>query len=165
MTAGAFRLCDVSLDRSFSGQDARIDREHDLAISALLECNTFIPAGHSGGPYRLKLEVADERLALHIADENGGHVASHHLSLSPFRRLFRDYTRICENYYEAVRHPGPERLEAIDMGRRGIHNEASELLKERLASKVSVDKDTARRLFTLIYALLARNTCQQILSS
>ncbi|MER9070636.1 UPF0262 family protein [Mesorhizobium sp. M0902] len=162
MTAGEFRLCDVSLDRSFSGQDYR---EHDLAIGALLKCNTFIPAGHSGGPYRLKLEVADERLALHIADENGGHVASHHLSLSPFRRLFRDYTRICENYYEAVRHPGPERLEAIDMGRRGIHNEASELLKERLAAKVSVDKDTARRLFTLVYALPARNTSQQILSN
>ncbi|WP_348626569.1 MULTISPECIES: UPF0262 family protein [unclassified Mesorhizobium] len=92
------RLYDVSLDRSFSGRDAQIDREHDLAIAALLASNTFIPAGHSGGPYSLKLEVTDTRLALHISDENGGHVASHHLSLSPFRRLVRDYTRICENY-------------------------------------------------------------------
>ncbi|MER8868163.1 UPF0262 family protein [Mesorhizobium sp. M0751] len=165
MTAGEFRLCDVSLDRSFSGRDAGTDREHDLAIGALLACNTFIPAEHSGGPYPLKLEVADERLALHISDENGVHVASHQLSLTPFRRLFRDYTRICENYYDALRHPGPERLEAIDMGRRGIHNEASELLKERLASKVSVDNDTARRLFTLIYALLARNTSRRSQSS
>lgn len=141
MTAGEFRLCDVSLGRSFGGRGARTDREHDLAIGALLECNTFIPAGHSGGPYRLRIEVADERLALHIADETGAHVASHHISLTPFRRLFSDYTRICENYYEAVRRPGPDRLEAIDMGRRGIHNEASELLKERLATKAKECRD------------------------
>ncbi|MER9210397.1 UPF0262 family protein [Mesorhizobium sp. M0771] len=165
MTDGEFRLCDVSLDRSFRGRDARTDREHDLAIGALLERNTFMPHGHSRGPYRLRIEVAEERLALHIADENGAHVASHHLSLTPFRRLLRDYTRICENYYDALRHPGPERLEAIDMGRHGIHNEASELLKEHLSAKVSVDNDTARRLFTLIYALLARNTPRRILSS
>ncbi|SEI21057.1 Uncharacterized protein, UPF0262 family [Rhizobium tibeticum] len=165
MAAADFRLCDVSLDRSFGGQDARVEREQAIAIVDLLECNTFIPVGHGGGPYRLRVETADGRLALHIADDEGTHVVSHYLSLTPFRRLLKDYTRICESYYDAICRPGRERLEAIDMGRRGIHNETAELLRERLSSKVGVDKDTARRLFTLIYALLARNATHRILSS
>jgi uncharacterized protein (UPF0262 family) len=165
MAGAEFRLCDVSLDRSSGGQDARVEREQAIAIIDLLECNTFIPVGHRGGPYRLKIETADGRLALHVTDDNGVHVVSHYLSLTPFRRLLKDYTRICESYYDAMCRPGPERLEAIDMGRRGIHNEAAELLRERLSAKVSIDKDTARRLFTLIYALLARNAEHRILSS
>lgn len=165
MAGAEFRLCDVSLDRSSGGQDARVEREQAIAIIDLLECNTFIPVGHKGGPYRLKIETTDGRLALHVADDNGVHVVSHYLSLTPFRRLIKDYTRICESYYDAMCRPGPERLEAIDMGRRGIHNEAAELLSERLSSKVSIDKDTARRLFTLVYALLARNVEHRILSN
>lgn len=159
MTATGYRLCDVALDCSFKTRDARVEREQALAIIDLLESNTFTPIGHEGDPYRL-----DGRLALHVTVDNGVHVVSHYLSLTPFRRLIKDYTRICESCYDAICRPGPERLEAIDMGRRGIHNEAAELLKERLSSKVSIDKDTARRLFTLIYALLARNAQHRMLS-
>ncbi|MFA1677394.1 UPF0262 family protein [Rhizobium mongolense] len=165
MTGAEFRLCDVALDCSLSTRDARVEREQALAVVDLLESNTFVPVGHGGGPYRLRSEMADGRLALHIATSMGVHVISHYLSLAPFRRLFRDYTRICESYYDAMCRPGPERLEAIDMGRRGIHNEAAELLRERLAARVSIDKDTARRLFTLIYALLARNAAYRLLLS
>ncbi len=165
MTGAEYRLCDVALDCAFKTRDARVEREQALAIIDLLEANTFSPIGHDGGPYRLKIATTDGRLALHVNDDNGVHVVSHYLSLAPFRRLLKDYTRICESYYDAIRRPGPERLEAIDMGRRGIHNEAADLLRERLSTKVSIDKDTARRLFTLIYLLLARNTEHRILSS
>lgn len=158
-----FRLCEVALDRSFGGRDTRIERDQALAILGLLESNTFVPLGHDGGPYRLRIELTNGRLALHIADHGGTHVVSHYLSIAPFRRLLRDYTRICESYYDSIVQPGPERLQAIDMGRRGIHNEAAELLKERLSSKVSVDGDTARRLFTLMYALLGGGARQQLL--
>ncbi|MDW9714479.1 UPF0262 family protein [Sinorhizobium meliloti] len=155
MTGADFRLCAVALDCSFSTRDARVEREQALAVIDLLESNTFTPIGHDGGPYRLKIATANGRLALHVADDNGVHVVSHYLSLAPFRRLIKDYTRICETYYDAMR-GAPERLEAIDMGRRGIHNDAAELLRERLFTKISIDKDTARRLFTLIYVLHMR---------
>ncbi|MBW0371444.1 UPF0262 family protein [Ensifer adhaerens] len=158
-----FRLCEVALDRSFGVRDARIERDQALAILGLLESNTFIPFGHEGAPYRLRIELTNGRLALHTAVNDGAHVVSHYLSLAPFRRLLRDYTRICESYYDAVVLPGPGRLQAIDMGRRGIHNEAAELLKERLSRKVNIDGDTARRLFTLIYALLGGGARQQLL--
>lgn len=157
MAFAKYRLCDVSIDRSFAGQHASIEREQAIAVIDLLESNTFIPVGHDGGPYRLRIEAVDGRLALHVAVDQGEHVVSHYLSLTPFRRLLKDYTRICESYYDAVRHSGPERLEAIDMGRRGVHNEAAELLKSRLSAKLKIDNDTARRLFTLIYVLLVRN--------
>jgi len=163
MVAAQRRLCDVSLDRTFGGRDARIEREQALAIIDLLESNSFVPVGHDGGPYRLRMATADGRLALHIADDEGKHIASHYLSVSPFSRLLKDYTCICESYYDAIRRRGPERLESIDMSRRGIHNEAAELLRERLSTKVLVDIDTARRLFTLIHALLLRNTTHQVL--
>ncbi|WP_026617327.1 UPF0262 family protein [Ensifer aridi] len=165
MTGAEYRLCDVALDCSFRTRDARVEREQALAIIDLLESNTFTPIGHGGGPYRLKMETMDGRLALHVTDDNGAHVVSHHLSITPFRRLLKDYARICESYYDAMCRPGLERLQAIDMGRRGIHNEAAELLRERLSAKVRIDKDTARRLFTLMYALLARNSEHRILSS
>ncbi|WP_245277390.1 UPF0262 family protein [Rhizobium leguminosarum] len=80
---------------------------------------------------------------MHVADDQGAHVISHHLSLTPFRRLLKNYTRICESYYDAIRHPGPERLESNDMGQRGLHNEAAELLRSRLSRKVNIDNDTS----------------------
>ncbi|MFQ6163452.1 UPF0262 family protein [Sinorhizobium meliloti] len=163
MASAEYRLCDVAVNCSFKTRDARVEREQALAVIDLLESNTFVPIGHDGGPYRLKIETADGRLALHVADDNGAHVVSHYLSLTPFRRLLKDYTRICDSFYDVIRRPGPEQLEAIDMGRRGIHNEAAELLRERLSTKVNIDKNTARRLFTLIYALLARNAPYQVL--
>ncbi len=163
MTCAEFRLCDVALDCTFKTRDQRVEREQALAVLDLLETSTFVPVGHGGGPYRLKISMAAGRLAFYIADDKGGHVVSHYLSLAPFRRLLKDYTRICASYYEAMRRSGPERLQSIDMGRRGIHDEAAELLRERLSGKVDIDKDTARRLFTLIYALVARNAGHQIL--
>ncbi|RWE18571.1 MAG: UPF0262 family protein [Mesorhizobium sp.] len=157
MPAVAFRLYDVSLSCTLAGADAQVLREQALAVTELLESNSFIPIGHDGGPYRLKIDARDGRLALHVTDEEGAHVVSHYLSLTPLRRLLKDYTRMCLSYQQAMRWPGPERLEAIDVGRRGLHHEAAELLRERLSTKVSIDKDTARRLFTLIYALLRRS--------
>ncbi|MDX8522772.1 UPF0262 family protein [Mesorhizobium dulcispinae] len=165
MTGAEYRLCNVSFDRTIRGKDTRIERELALAVIDLLESNSFIPIGHAGGPYRLRIETADGRLALHIADDGGRHVVSHYLSMTPFRRLLRDYNRICESYYDSMCRPGFERLQAIDMGRRGIHNEAAELLRRRLAAKVNIDQDTARHLFTLIYALIMRNTDHRILLS
>ncbi|ASP89521.1 hypothetical protein CDO26_35255 (plasmid) [Sinorhizobium meliloti] len=144
MTAAGYRLCDVALDCSFKTRDGRVEREQALAIIDLLESNTFTPIGHEGGPYRLKIETVDGRLALHVNEGNGVHVVSHYLSLTPFRRLIKDYTRICESYYDAMCRPGPERLEAIDMGRRGIHNEAAELLRKRLSSKVGTVRNSVR---------------------
>ncbi|MCA1408852.1 UPF0262 family protein [Ensifer sp. IC3342] len=158
MTTAMFRLCDVSLDRSFGGSDVRTEREHAIAVCDLLENNTFVPIGHSGGPYRLKLASAEGRLALHVATENGAHVISHYLSIAPFRRLLKDYVLTCESFYDAMPCACTARFEAIDMGRRALHDAAAELLRERLAPKVTVDKNTARRLFTLIYVLLMRNT-------
>ncbi|AYG64298.1 UPF0262 family protein [Rhizobium jaguaris] len=153
MTAAEFRLSDVSLDRCFRGPDARAQGERAIAILGLLEENMFRPVGHAGGAHQLHVGMAKGLLALSISDAKAVPVITHHLSLTPFRRLLRDYSRICETYYDAIRYPGPERLEAIEMGRRGIHNRAAELLKERLSTGVSVDQDTARRLFSLIHAL------------
>ncbi|MFC0804447.1 UPF0262 family protein [Ensifer sp. P24N7] len=155
MIATMFRLYDVSLDGSLSGRKSHLEREQAIAVDDLLEYNTFVPVGHEGGPYRLSLALADERLALHISTENGAHVVRHSLSLTSFRRLFKDYFLICESYDDALTHPNAQRLEAIDRGRRVIHDDASDLLRARLAPKVAVDKSTARRLFTLIYALFA----------
>ena len=111
----------------------------------------FAPAGAERGPYELKISLIDGRLALDI---NGpGYERRHLLSLSPFRGVLKDYRMICESYYDAIRNATPQRIEALDMGRRGLHNEGSALLQQRLAEKVEIDVDTARRLFTLICAL------------
>lgn len=137
---GASRICDVSLCHSFDGRDARIEREQALAICDLLGNNSFIPVGHGEGPYRLRIGAADGRFALHIADDKRALVVSHYLWLVPFRRL-------------------------LDMGRRGIYNQAADFPQEPLSRRVSVDRDTARRLFTLVYALLMRNAEYPILLS
>ncbi|MCO5966011.1 UPF0262 family protein [Sinorhizobium meliloti] len=156
MTAAAYRLCHVTLDGSFSSRNAHFARERPIAIYDLLEENTFIPVGHGGGPYRLRLALAEGRLALHIATEAGALVMSHYLSLAPFQRLLKDYILTYGSFYDAVAVASTARFEAIDMGRRAIHNEAAELLRQRLAAKVTVDSDTARWLFTLIHVLLMR---------
>lgn len=149
------RLCAVSLDGSFRAQDdPHLKREQAIAIFDLLNENSFAPVGHDGGPYRLELALVDRRLVMTISLDCGEHVVSHHLSLTPFRRQLKDYALICDSFNNAGGRASPEKIEAIDMGRRGIHNEAAELLQARLASKVTVNIDTARRLFTLIHVLL-----------
>ncbi|MCW0002276.1 UPF0262 family protein [Pararhizobium sp. YC-54] len=154
-----FRLCAVSLDGSF-GRQADQDQKHEQAVAIfdLLDNNSFAPVGHGGGPYRLCLALADRRLVISVTTEKGAPILCHHLSLTSFRRLLKDYSLVCDSYADAMARSGPQRLEAIDMGRRAIHNEASELLRERLRSRINIDLETARRLFTLLHILVAQDT-------
>lgn len=149
------RLIDVKLDDESIGR-ATPDIEHERAVAIfdLIEENSFHPAGdESGGPYRLFLSVAESRLVFAISREDGSPVVTHMLSLTPFKRVIKDYFMICESYYEAIRTSTPSQIEAIDMGRRGLHNEGSQTLMDRLAGKIDMDFDTARRLFTLVCVL------------
>jgi uncharacterized protein (UPF0262 family) len=144
----------VCLDRDTIGPGNRdIEHERAIAIYDLIEENSFSPIGHDGGPYCLALQVVENRLVFDIRTESGDPVIAHYLSLSPFRRLVKDYFLVCESYYQAIRTSTPSQIEAIDMGRRALHNEGSELLQERLKDKIAMDFDTARRLFTLLTVL------------
>jgi uncharacterized protein (UPF0262 family) len=148
------RLVRVSLDENTMGAASRdIEHERAIAIYDLIEENSFAPVGHDGGPYCLALQLVENRLVFDIRTESGDPVIAHYLSLSPFRRLVKDYFLVCESYYQAIRTATPSHIEAIDMGRRALHNEGSELLQERLKDKVAIDFDTARRLFTLLTVL------------
>jgi uncharacterized protein (UPF0262 family) len=148
------RLVKVTLDEESIGRSSReIEHERAVAIYDLLEENSFYPVGHDGGPYALQLSIADNRLVFDVKLADGAPVVAHHLSLSPLRRIVKDYFLICESYYAAIRTSSPSQIEAIDMGRRGLHNEGSELLMQRLDGKIAIDVDTARRLFTLICVL------------
>lgn len=146
------RLQSVALDEASLASVSR-DQEHErqVAIFDLLEANYFEPAGAEGGPYALTIALIDNRLALDITGPNYGH--RHLLSLSPFRSIIKDYFLVCESYYDAIRNATPAQIEALDMGRRGLHDEGSALLRSRLEGKVETDIDTARRLFTLVCAL------------
>jgi len=148
------RLIDVELDESIGRSTPDVEHERAVAIFDLIEENSFYPVGdEAGGPYRLKLSLVESRLIFAITRESGKEVATHILSLAPFRRVVKDYFMICESYYQAIRSATPSKIEAIDMGRRGLHNEGSQTLKERLSGKIEVDFDTARRLFTLVCVL------------
>jgi len=148
-------LIAVEIDRNSlaaTGPDA--EHERRVAIFDLLEKNSFTLLGHEdGGPYKLILSEADRKLVFDIRSEADEPIYSYIFSLSPFRGVIRDYFMICESYHDAIRGSTPMQIEAIDMARRGIHNEGSELLHERLKDKIEVDYHTARRLFTLICAL------------
>lgn len=156
MSEGEFRLSDVELDESIGRASPDVEHERAVAIFDLLEENYFKPAGHSGGPYKLTLSIIEKRLVFDIRLENGEKVATHILSLTPFRRIVKDYFMICDSYYEAIKSASPTKIEAIDMGRRGVHNEGSQTLQERLKGKIEMDFDTARRLFTLFCVLYWR---------
>jgi uncharacterized protein (UPF0262 family) len=156
MGQGDFRLFDVVLDDTIGRSTPDVEHERAVAIFDLVEENSFAPSGHAGGPYKLRLSLANARLVLAITTEADEDVATHILSLTPFRRIIKDYFMICESYYEAIKTATPSRIEAIDMGRRGIHNEGSQTLMDRLDGKISVDFDTARRLFTLVCVLYWR---------
>jgi uncharacterized protein (UPF0262 family) len=148
------RLVKVFLDKDSIGPGNRdIEHERAIAIYDLVEENSFAPVGHDSGPYCLRLQLVGSRLIFDIRTEDDRPVVTHHLSLTPFRRLVKDYFLVCESYYQAIRTATPSQIEAIDMGRRGLHDEGSELLIERLKHKVAVDFDTGRRLFTLISVL------------
>ena len=148
------RLASVTLDEGSIGR-GNPDQEHERAIAIydILEENSFRVPDHPEGPYDLHLGIVESRLAFEISVQDGEGRMTHYLSLSPLRKLIRDYQMVCDSYYRAIRTASPAQIEAIDMGRRGLHNEASEVLRERLNGKVEIDFDTARRLFTLIFAL------------
>ena len=146
------RLQSVTLDEDSLGAASRDqEQERQIAIFDLLEQNHFAPEGAEHGPFDLVISLIENRLALDIAGP--GYERRHILSLTPFRGVVRDYAMICASYYDAIRNATPQKIEAIDMGRRGLHNEGSDLLRARLKGKVECDVDTARRLFTLICAL------------
>jgi uncharacterized protein (UPF0262 family) len=148
------RLVKVELDEESIGRSSReVEHERAVAIYDLLEENSFSPIGHDGGPYALHLAITGNRLVFDVKLTDGAPVVAHHLSLSPLRRIVKDYYLICESYYQAIRTASPAHIESIDMGRRALHNEGSELLMQRLAGKIDMDGDTARRLFTLICVL------------
>jgi uncharacterized protein (UPF0262 family) len=148
------RLVAVTLDEGSIGRASRdVEHERAVAIYDLIESNSFAPVGHAGGPYALKISLVEKRLVFEITLAEGAPVMAHALSLTPFRRVVHDYFLVCDTYYDAIRTASASRIEALDMGRRGLHDEGSELLRERLKGKIEVDFDTARRLFTLVCAL------------
>ncbi|EKF57733.1 MAG: UPF0262 family protein [Agrobacterium albertimagni] len=156
MAAGDFRLSDVVLDETIGRSTPDVEHERAVAIFDLIEENSFEPVGHAGGPYKLYLSLVDRKLVFSIKTESGEDVAVHILSLTPLQRIIKDYFMICESYYEAIRSSTPSQIEAIDMGRRGIHNDGSQTLMDRLSGKIKLDFDTARRLFTLVCVLYWR---------
>ena len=148
------RLVAVTLDEESIGRSGPdIEHERAVAIYDLLEANTFAPVGEERGPFALHLSITGNRLVLDIRRADGTPAMAHLMSLSALRRIVKDYFMVCDSYYHAIRAATPERIEALDMGRRSLHDEGSQLLMERLKRKVTVDFDTARRLFTLICVL------------
>jgi uncharacterized protein (UPF0262 family) len=153
------RITDIALDdANLPPPTPEIAQERKVAIFDLLEENSFVLPGRDDrpspeGPYHLGLSIRDKRLVFDVSTENAQKAAEFHLSLGPFRQVVKDYFQICESYFEAVKTMPPSQIETIDMARRGIHNEGSRVLQERLEGKVEIDTDTARRLFTLICVL------------
>ena len=148
------RLVEILLDEgSIARSSHDVEHERAVAIYDLIEENSFCPSGHDGGPYRLKISLVESKMVLEVTEDWSKPVVTHILSLTPFRKIVKDYFLICESYYAAIRTATPSQIEAIDMGRRGLHNEGSRVLQERLEGKLEVDFDTARRLFTLVCAL------------
>ncbi len=152
------KLIEVTLDESgLPAPTPEIEQERRVAIYDLLEENSFVPIAREGadpkGPFRLNLSIIERRLVFEILNESKEKLGEFHLSLSPFRQVIKDYFQICESYFDAVKRLPPAQIEAIDMGRRGIHDEGSRVLLERLEGKVEIDHKTARRLFTLICVL------------
>ncbi len=157
MTAAADharRLVEISLDQTIGRSTPEVEHERAVAIFDLIEENSFFPVGDDqDGPYALRLSLIEHRMVFAIARPGGETVATHILSLGPFRRLVKDYRMICDSYYQAIRLASPSKIQAIDMGRRGLHDEGSHLLIERLGGKIEMDFPTARRLFTLLCVL------------
>lgn len=151
------RLVNISLDeRTVVRRSADVEHERAVAIFDLLEDNHFVLAGDQAGPYSLHLSVRDNRLLFDVRDEGEQSIETVALPLAPFRRIVKDYFTVCESYFDAIKTASPSKIEAIDMGRRGLHNEGSEILRERLNGRIELDFDTARRLFTLLCVLHIR---------
>lgn len=151
------RLVDVRLDeKTLVRRKPEVEHERAIAIYDLLEENYFNPAGELTGPFSLVIRLEDNRLLLSIGDQAGTVLTEVTLPMTPFRTIIKDYFLICESYYSAIKRSTPSQIEAIDVGRRGLHNEGSTLLRERLHGKIEIDHETARRLFTLVCILHIR---------
>jgi uncharacterized protein (UPF0262 family) len=149
-----FRIVSIDLDeRTVVHRTRQIEQEREIAIYDLLEGNVFKPVGSPGGPYKLVLSVEDNRLVFDMRPGSGGEEDRVMLSLTPLRKIIKDYFLICENYFKAIRNAPPSQTETLDISRRGVHDEGAELLRERLKDKIEIDHDTARRLFTLLCVL------------
>ena len=147
-------IVNIILDEKTSGsRAAHVEHERKVAIYDLLEENAFAPVGYDSGPYVLRLGIEDNRLVFDIRTETDRPVDKFTLPVNSFRKIVKDYFMICENYFAAIKTAPPSKIEALDMGRRGLHNEGADLLRERLADKVEIDTGTARRLFTLLCVL------------
>ena len=146
-----YRIVKIDLDeRSLARATADIEHERKVAIYDLLEENSFQPIGAGDGPFELYLSYVERRLVFQVRHEGGNPVGEIHLSMTPFRKIIKDYFMLCESYYDAIRNAAPAQIETVDMARRAMHNEGSEVLIERLQDKIALDLNTARRLFTLI---------------
>ncbi len=157
MTDAANRLIDVALDEtSLAPASPNAEHERRIALFDLKEANSFIVVGEARGPYLLRLAMSEGRLAFDVADEAGARVVLHLMPMAGLRKFVKDYVLVCDSYHAAIRAASPSQIEAIDMGRRGLHNEAAELMMSALAERFTLDLETARRLFTLIVALHAR---------
>ena len=151
------RLIDVRLDeKTLVRRKPEVEHERAIAIYDLLEENHFDPAGDLTGPFALVIRLEDNRLLFHIGDRGGQELTEVTLPMTPFRTIIKDYFLVCESYYSAIKRSSPAQIEAIDMGRRGLHNEGSAILRERLEGKIDIDHETARRLFTLVCILHIR---------
>lgn len=148
------RIIDITLDeKTLLRRGHDVEHERRVAIFDLLEENHFAPASAVLGPFRVHLSIEEGRLVFHIMDEAAQPLERVQLSLAAFRRIVKDYFHVCESYFQAIKTGSPSRIEAIDMGRRGLHDEGAQLLKDRLEGKIEIDGNTARRLFTLICVL------------
>ena len=157
MSPSPFRISAIELDeRTVVRRTREIEQEREIAIYDLLEANSFTPAGSPGGPYKLSLGIEENRLVFDIRLEDGSEHGRVMLSLTPLRRVIKDYFLICDSYFKSIRDAPPSQIETLDMSRRGVHDEGSKLLRERLEGKIVVDHDTARRLFTLVCVLHLR---------
>ncbi|HXL99523.1 MAG TPA: UPF0262 family protein [Rhizomicrobium sp.] len=157
MSPSPFRILAIELDeRTVVRRTREIEQEREIAIYDLLEANSFTPAGSPGGPYKLSLGIEENRLVFDIRLEDGSEHGRVMLSLTPLRRVIKDYFLICDSYFKSIRDAPPSQIETLDMSRRGVHDEGSKLLRERLEGKIAVDHDTARRLFTLVCVLHLR---------
>lgn len=152
------KLLDVTLDEaSLAPASTNAEHERRIALFDLKEANSFEVSGEDRGPYLLQLSLNEGRLALDVSTEQGERVILHHVAMSALRKLIKDYALICDSYHNAIRTASPSQIEAIDMGRRGLHNEAAEVLTEALGDKIRIDIETSRRLFTLVCALHVRS--------
>jgi uncharacterized protein (UPF0262 family) len=152
------RIANVFLDeRSVVRRSPQVEHERKAAIYDLIEDNVFSPAGHYDGPFNLHLKIEENRLVFSVCNTEDRELTSFSLSLNTFRSLIREYFMVCESYYQAIKTSSPSKIEAIDMGRRSLHNEGASLLKDRLQDKVDINERTSRRLFTLLCVLHIRS--------